>query len=33
MKATVDILTEKRRLADFVLAPVMRVAQESLRER
>lgn len=33
MKVTVDILTERRRLADFVLAPLLRVAQESLRER
>jgi hemolysin D len=33
MKATVDILTEKRRPIDFVLSPLMRVAQESLRER
>ena len=33
MRATVDILTEKRRVIDFVLSPLMRVAQESLRER
>jgi hypothetical protein len=33
MKATVDIVTEKRRPIDFVLSPLMRVAQESLRER
>jgi hemolysin D len=33
MKATVDILTERRRPIDFVLSPLMRVAQESLRER
>ncbi len=33
MKATVDIVTDRRRIVDFVLSPLLRVAQESLRER
>jgi multidrug efflux pump subunit AcrA (membrane-fusion protein) len=33
MKATIDIVTDRRRVMDFVLSPLLRVAQESLRER
>jgi hemolysin D len=33
MNATVEIKTGKRRLIEFLLSPVLRYRQESLRER
>jgi hemolysin D len=33
MRATVDIVTEKRRLIDFILSPILRFRDEAFRER